>query len=468
MKRKHRYLLVPLALCASLLSLSVALLTSCNGNSNPPAGNDNQSTAESAPVSDVSDADTLDESDADTLDESDAESTAPVVAYQITLRDSNGQPLGNVVLKAQNNGTDVSTKMVGADGIVSFSLPADTYTLTLEAPDGAKLYYDAEAARLTPDTAELTVTVYRGASETYTLNAPSQKNPNAGYTHFDAPLVGEGSTYIELSQDEYTYVVFNPTRAGIYEFTASDGVEFAYHGMPILVFDEPRVSPTDGILSLPVEATSLGGEGISQLVFRAKVAEGTAAENCLFTATRTGDIIKSPEELASWITVEANRADLDALATFREPAEGDKWAALTTGTLTDLDLKSADLTVVLGEDGYYHLGTADGPMVFVRMTSDSPYIEDFVKMCETDHLRAYFYDENGTFLRKEGYNSLINAYGELANADGVVPLNEQLAYTIQNIGRHFGWWNFALNSDIFGDEVFPESVAWLFACAVYR
>ncbi len=399
------------------------------------------------------------------------ETTVPAeVAYTVVLKDTDGEAVSNVFLKIQKGDTEVSTKMVGETGAVELTLPADSYTLTVESPDGTKLYYDAEAARLTPDATELTITLYRGTSDTWTFQAPSKRTLDGSYAAFQVPMIGEGTTYIEFgAPDEYTYVVFNPTRGGIYEFSLPEGYGLAYHGMPLLVFDEPRVGADEnGVVTIPLEATSIGGEGIAQLVFRVTVPEGCEELGCLMTAKRTGDIVKTPEELATWITVEANQKDLDALATFKEPAEGDKWATLTAGTLTDLDLKSPDLAVVLGSDGYYHLGTADGPLVFLRVSSDSPFIEDFVKMCETDHLRAYFYDENGTFLRKEGYNSLFTTYGEVANADGVVPMTEQLAYVIQNIGRQFGWWNFEAGSDIFGDEVYPESVAWLFACAVYQ
>ncbi len=405
--------------------------------------------------------------DADNPPES---TTALTVPYKITLTEADGKPLTNVFVTISQDGTEVSTQMVGDSGTLEFTRAQGNYTFTIASPDGTNLYYDTDAAVLTPDVHEATLAVYRGTGKTWKFLAPSKRALDNSYAAFEVPAVGEGTTYIEFgAPDEYTYVVFNPTRGGIYEFTIADGYSIAYHGMPIMMFDEPRISADEnGVVTVPVEDSSIGGEGIAQLVFRVTIPEGCEETGALFTVTRTGDIIKTPAELAEWTTVEANRDALDALSTFKDPAEGDKWATLTAGTLENLDLRSPDLTVVLGQDGYYHLGTADGPMVFVRITSDSPYIEDFVKMTETDHLRAYFYDENGTFLRKEGYNTLLNAYGEVANADGVVPLNEQLAYVIQNIGRQFGWWNFEVGSDIFGDEVYPTSVAWLFACAVYR
>ena len=89
-------------------------------------------------------------------------------------------------------------------------------------------------------------------------------------------------------------------------------------------------------------------------------------------------------------------------------------------------------------------------------------------MCETDRIRAHFYDENGKFLRKEGYSQLILDYAEVANDDGLVPLNTQLAYVLQSAGQYMGWWDFENNRDVFGDIVVPVETAWLFACAYYR
>ncbi len=485
MKRARRGLILPLI---GLLSAAM-LFTSCDKT--PAHGHDDTTAEESTAA---------------------AETT-----YKVTVQESNGTLVSDVILKVQQNGADVTSKVIGPTGTTSFTLPTGEYTLLLDAPSGATFYFNTEEAVLTPEAPELVLTVYYGISNIWNLGAPSKNDAYAcqtcghlyllakgdaesgiepgtafetleatwacpgkcgatkadyqaadGYVPFEAGILPEGTTYVELSEYDHTYLLFKPTRAGVYKITCSEGVDFSYHGMPILVYDEPRISPKDGAITIPVEASSLGDDSISQLVFRLNAAEGSAATDAFFTIERTGDIIKSEEELAPWITIEANSKDVDALATFKEPAENDPWFAVTSGKLTDVDLAEPDLTVVLGTDGYYHYGTADGPIVFLRIASDSQYVSSFAKMCETDHLRAYFYDENDKFLRKEGYNNLVNTYAELANSDGVVPMTEQLAYFVQNVGRHMGWWNFEQNSDIFGDEIFDTDIAWLFACAYYK
>ena len=146
-----------------------------------------------------------------------------------------------------------------------------------------------------------------------------------------------------------------------------------------------------------------------------------------------------------------------------QPYEG-----VTDGRLTDLDVTNPALTVVKGEDGYYHLNTADGPVVFIRVSSASPYMADFNKICETARVCAYVYNEDGSFNRRESYNEMILEYVTVANEDGVVPLNDQLAYMVKTAGDYMGWWNFSDDLDIFGDKIVDPAVAWLFACAVYQ
>ena len=189
----------------------------------------------------------------------------------------------------------------------------------------------------------------------------------------------------------------------------------------------------------------------AQYVFR---LEGSG-DGCMLTVTRTGDIPKSPYD-EPWVIPMPTADDL-------KPYEG-----VTEGILTDLDVTNPALTVVQGYDGYYHLNTADGPVVFIRISSASPYMADFNKICETARVCAYVYNEDGSFNRRESYNEMILEYVTVANEDGVVPLNDQLAYMVKTAGDYMGWWNFSDGLDIFGDKIVDPAIAWLFACAVYQ
>ena len=379
------------------------------------------------------------------------ETTVAETAYKVTVLNHDGTPASDIIVKVQKNGEDVSFKLVGPTGFTTFNLAEDSYTVLIEAPSGAALHYDTEAAVLTPDAPEITLTVYEASVATQPLNAPSKKGD---YTRFEAASVGEGLTYIPYNSGDYTYVVFTPTRPGMYEF-ACEGEDAAltYHGAPINVFEAPLGEVVDGKIALSIPAGSIGDslDTTAQYVFR---LEGTGS-GCVFTATRTGDVPKSPYD-EPWTVPMPTAEDLKAY-------EGN-----TDGTLTDLEVTNPALTVVLGDDGYYHLDTADGPVVFIRLSSANPYMADFKTICDTTRICAYIYNEDGSFDRRESYNEMILEYLTVANEDGVVPLNEQLAYMVKTAGDYMGWWNFSDNLDIFGDKIVDPAIAWLFACAVYQ
>ena len=373
------------------------------------------------------------------------------IAYTVTVQNPDGTPAKDIIIKVQKNGTDVAFKLIGATGSAVFTLAEDEYTVLLESPSGGALHYDAEAARLSAAVPEITLTVYEATGSYQDLSAPSQ---SGDYTRQQAAMVGEGSTFVSFVSGEYTYVVFTPTRPGTYEFSCEEeGATLTYHGAPINVFEQPLMDTVDGKVSFAIVAGSVGStpDTTAQYVFR---LDGTG-NGCTFVATRTGDVPKTPYD-EPWTVL---TAPADAL----KPYEG-----ITDGKLTDLDVTNPALTVVLGDDGYYHLDTQDGPVVFIRISSANPYMADFKTITDTTRICAYLYHENGTFDRRESYNEVILEYLTVANEDGVVPLNEQLAYVVKTAGDYMGWWNFSDDLDIFDDKLVDPAVAWLFACAVYQ
>lgn len=389
---------------------------------------------------------TTDPAPAESLTSPDGEAT-----YTVTVQNPDGTPAKDIIIKVQKDGVNVAFKLISSTGATVFQLPKDEYTVVLESPSGKALHYDVDAAFLTPDVTETTLTVRETADDTLSLTAPSK---NGDYTRQEAAAVGEGSTFVLFVTGEYTYAVFTPTRPGVYEFTCEgEDTALTYHGAPINVFEQPLAYTVDGKITLTVTAGSVGTtpDTTAQFVFR---LEG-AGSGCTFIITRTGDVPKTPYD-EPWTV-------LTAPAEALKPYEG-----ITDGTLTDLDVTNPALTVVLGDDGYYHLDTADGPVVFIRLSSANPYMADFKTITDTARICAYLYNEDGSFDRRESYNELILEYVTVANEDGVVPLNEQLAYVVKTAGNYMGWWNFSDGLDIFDGKPVDPAVAWLFACAVYQ
>jgi hypothetical protein len=126
---------------------------------------------------------------------------------------------------------------------------------------------------------------------------------------------------------------------------------------------------------------------------------------------------------------------------------------------------------VLGDDGYYHYGSADGPLVYLRLASPSKYISSFEEMSETQFFGHYVYGDDGKFLYKISYHTMLLDYIAAAKAGGdagIYPLTEDLAVMLKNMGKHLGWYTpaqFGGENVLFGTDPITEN-AWLFACVI--
>ena len=136
-------------------------------------------------------------------------------------------------------------------------------------------------------------------------------------------------------------------------------------------------------------------------------------------------------------------------------------------TYVDIRGKAEDYKVVFNEtDGYYHMGSEDGPVVYINLGKDAPNVSLQVVIMGDGAaggapIRHYFYDENGEFIKKEDYTEILTKY--FVNMDenySVYPLNEDLVYIITNACS--GWWTSDDPNYIF-EGCNPE-LGWLFAC----
>jgi hypothetical protein len=116
-------------------------------------------------------------------------------------------------------------------------------------------------------------------------------------------------------------------------------------------------------------------------------------------------------------------------------------------------------------DGYYHLGTADGPIVYIDLNAETPYIASIETICANQRIGVYVYDDNGEFVKKLSFSELFVQY-----EFGRVPLTEKLAYAIKTFGEWQGWWDFSKSNHIFHDNymVVNVDIAWLLFCGYYQ
>lgn len=371
--------------------------------------------------------------------------------YRVSVTDTQGAPYtSGVVVRFMQNGTQAAMQVVDANGVAEKALAKGEYTVELVFTDAeAAFYYDQSDLTLSADKTELTVSLAKAISgEARKLFANNKE--------YDAYNVTDGSTYVTLTPGDRTYFLFAPTQAGTYKVTTSDAAAvIGYYGAPHFVQEQSVAEVVDNAFTTSISAgmVGTGDTGTAVLVLGIDSAE---LENCMLIIERIGDaehtIADEPwTEYETTHTPEPFTLKLEA---------GQKL------TYVDIEGETADYQVVLGEDGYYHLGSAEGPVMYVNLGLEAPYISLQMIIQGDGHMggapvRKYFFDENGEFIKKEDYTEILLTYFECMDETyDVYPLTEDLVYIIQNGGD--GWWD--VNSPDYILDGCNSEIAWLFAC----
>ncbi len=133
--------------------------------------------------------------------------------------------------------------------------------------------------------------------------------------------------------------------------------------------------------------------------------------------------------------------------------------------LTTINFSAASkMDIVLGADGYYHVGSADGAILMVNITKNNPLLGgevSFINVNATSGtenlLVSVIVDEKHHEVYY--YADMLKAYGELCNADGVYPVNEQLYNFLKS------WTSQRASGQI--TNGLDEDHAFLLGCAYY-
>ena len=225
----------------------------------------------------------------------------------------------------------------------------------------------------------------------------------------------------------YTLYEFSPEKTGIYQIRVTQG-QVGNWGTP---FNPVDLSPNKtGVLEWT--CTSIGQSVMVGF-------KGPKMVNC--TIIRTGDYVP-PVEIP-W--------------TFYENTYDFSYQLDASAEKVDVDLTDGgEHTAVLGTDGFYHYGNAEGPL----MVTDLSSVEiNFTEAQLNGGLRAWLMDENGETISKVDYNDAMLQYLKA----GLVPVTEELAVMLQEVGTSNGWW-------VDGSLIFPEtapadvSMAWMQLC----
>ncbi len=383
-------------------------------------------------------------------------------SYGVLIVDGNGDPVKNVIVKVMQNGEQI--KMYPYKGeFLSLPLDPGTYELELDLSQlGDSYTFDESLCVLTPEKKQTTIRLFNNIGEKTSISVGDPISSD-----YDAYHVGEGATKLPLTADDYNFFIFYPTVSAIYTLTyeCETDLTVSYHGSTFFVQGNDisqgnsDIAKYENGLSLKVFPSNLG----SSYVFAVK---STAATSCIIKIKNAGDT-ESRIEDAPWTPYLENTAKV-----------AEQLAMKPTGTYTAIDLTDLSLKAVYNEsDGYYHLGSKTGPLLFIDLTSDSRYVSSIQTICGLQGMNTYIYDNTGTVIEKRSYNELFFQYGMPSDSSAKVdapirvPLTQKLAEAIQVFGEKNGWWKSGSDSNIFTKALlgapYNQEYAWLLFCGYY-
>ena len=391
----------------------------------------------------------------DSQESGEAKTGANEANYQVAVADALGNPFTEgVIVRFMQNGQQVAMQVVDGNGVASKVMAKGDYDVELmfTNTDG-NYYYDQEGMTLTAEKTQMDVVLaYAPAPEAAALMASGQQ-----YTAYH---VSGGCTRVDLAEGQRNYFLFTPSVAGTYQISLveSDAGQIGYYGAPHFVQNISVAEVQDNAFTISISAGMIGdgSAGGTTLV----IGVDAAADACTLAVERIGDAERTLAD-EPW-TIYETTANLSA---YKLPA-GAKLEKFDLTATTDT------YNLVLNEqDGFYHLDSADGPLVLMSLGVDVDYIACFKNILDRSGVNKYFYDENGNFMKKESYDQCLLEYFEVMDEDnGVYPLTEDLMYIVQQRGDHSGWWDKDSQSYLFVDEngnMVPginHDIAWLLMC----
>ena len=270
------------------------------------------------------------------------------------------------------------------------------------------------------------------ANLTYTLTfQPAETGGEvemAEYEVSETALVLGNNTLTLLETAVTTIYVFEPAEMGVYTFTAPAGAILGYWGAGSWFLSDP------GSTTNTYEWTCTG---VGQSAYiGVSGAEGSFNLN----VEKTGEY----EVVVIPTVVYENKAPLSA---FTLP-EGSKLGSY-------IDVTSEEVfTAVLGEDGYYHLNSADGDIILVDLDYQDIILSAALQS-DRPVMYAYTTDEDGNQVKYDIGNAVLE-YEKVMDANGYYPLTEDLILFYDVYGNGAGIYTFHISGSYNADN------AWMY------
>lgn len=320
--------------------------------------------------------------------------------------------------------------------------------VNLETGDSVKIgvwvptYYDSidYVDRYTPADGTVVFMTSFEAGQSSTPGGSGSETPSGGntssgdnYVGSESPLVNGNNTV--STEKDYTIFTFQPTEIGKYTFTSTDGSKLAiasYNGMWVTTTPSTET----------VKETSLSWEctDTQQSIWLAVKAPANSDKANVLIIKEDIQIVEIEKEIYK---------NTVTPSTFAFSGDANKLEYVET---SDKNVDKA----VLGKDGYYHLNSEDGAILFVDLDDDLMNLPLALDRGDVCHV---IYDRNNVATKKIIYSDALKAY--LACADSktkLYPLTADLIEIYQKAGETQGWYG---NNGFVGGT---EADAWMFAC----
>ena len=380
-------------------------------------------------------------------DGTETEPNAETVSYTVSVIGSDGKARQGALVSFVKGEEQVGSMPTAADGTVTMDLAPDTYDVVIGNILGEK--YNTEGCVVTPESPSLTVRL--GGVPTPGEEIYAYSEALGDYKEYNALRISEGNYFINVDAQDMTYYLFVASRGGTFRLSADESlpISIGYYGSTSFVLTESVVTEQDNAICVDV---------FDDMAFQYAFVIGVRAEDA-----SVGECMLSVEYLSERETTENDVPWTDLM-----PADELEKYTLGAGTITDFAVDSAEIGLVYSEaDGYYHVGSEDGPVVLVNLGNDSKYMDALTTVCSSMRLGVYVYDENGKLVSKDSYNEMIWAYNEKADG-GYYPLDDTLMNMLKVVGDYMGWYDPASPMYLFEGVALEPANAYLFACVYLK
>lgn len=381
--------------------------------------------------------------------------------YSITVINAAQEPQTGVLVELFKDGAIVNgaSAPTNTNGVATITQLAGNYEVRLRFSNGKDCYYAKSTSNVTANKTSITIML---AAEPDSGNMERLEYINKQKLY----VLSEGYTHIQVGADKKYYAnkdgvkaclfKFEPQAIGEYQiYLDNANVELYHYGAIehyIKPLDKASNYDTNALYVTLYEANQVGNV---MVYLGVEVVEGIT--DLGIRITRVGDPAERPEHKPyseEWM--------VGAVI----PTKKYQLTLSGNQTLKFVDVHAQDASpytlVYSTEDGYYHIGSATGPVLYFKPTQgvgeNSASIADKI---ETTGMKKFFYDATGAFVKKEDYTPLMTEYVKYVDATyGVYPVTKHLAYMIQNGMEE--WWT--VDGGLLTGETVNKDIAWMFCC----